>query len=104
MLARGGAMSPYSGLGSTHSALVNRLENGLIEDYELSRVHEYEISKNPLTRLWKRWFSGPKSVNKMALTLPKLPKVKKNTSITLKIVFLAVIYKIKISHKNTFLF
>lgn len=59
-------MSPYSGLGSTHAALVNRLENGLIEDYELNQVHEYEISKNPLTRLWRRWFSGPKSVRKMA--------------------------------------
>ena len=59
-------MSPYSGLGSTHTALLNRLENGLIEDYELSRVHEYEISKNPLTRLWRRWFSGPKSVRNMA--------------------------------------
>ncbi|MGB2478179.1 MAG: glycosyltransferase [Candidatus Poseidoniaceae archaeon] len=60
-------MSPYSGLGSTHAALVNRLENGLIEDYELNQVHEYEISKNPLARLWRRWFSGPKSVSKMAL-------------------------------------
>lgn len=59
-------MSPYSGLGSTHTALVNRLESGLIKDYELSQVHEYEISKNPLTRLWRRWFSGPKSVSKMA--------------------------------------
>ena len=58
-------MSPYSGLGSTHTALLNRLENGLIEDYELSRVHEYEISKNPLTRLWRRWFSGP-NLSKMA--------------------------------------
>ena len=66
LLARGGAMSPYSGLGSTHTALVKRLENGLIKDYELSQVHEYEISKNPLTRLWRRWFSGPKSVSKMA--------------------------------------
>lgn len=59
-------MSPYSGLGSTHTALVNRLETGLIKDYELNQIHEYEISKNPLTRLWRRWFSGPKSVRKMA--------------------------------------
>ena len=59
-------MSPYSGLGSTHTALVNRLETGLIKDYELSQIHEYEISKNPLTRLWRRWFSGPKSVRNMA--------------------------------------
>ena len=59
-------MSPFSGLGSTHIALVNRLQSGLIEDYELSKVHEYEISKNPFTRLWRRWFSGPKSVSRMA--------------------------------------
>ena len=66
LLARGGAMSPYSGLGSTHTALVNRLESGLVEGYELSDIHEYKISKNPLARLWKRWFSGPMSVSKLA--------------------------------------
>ena len=59
-------MSPYSGLGSTHTALVDRLENGLINEYELSLVHEYKVSKNPLTRLWRRWFSGPNSVSKLA--------------------------------------
>ena len=56
MLARGGAMSPYSGLGSTHNALMNRLDSGIISGYELGDVHEYQISKNPLKRLWKRWF------------------------------------------------
>ena len=60
-------MSPYSGLGSTHTALVNRLESGVIDGYELSKVHEYKISKNPFSRLWKRWFSGPKHVAKLAL-------------------------------------
>ena len=34
-IARGGALSPYSGLGSTHSALIQRLNSGLIEGYEL---------------------------------------------------------------------
>ena len=66
MLARGGAMSPYSGLGSTHLSLLNRIESGLIEGYELGDVHEYNISRNPFTRLWKRWFSGPSRVKKMA--------------------------------------
>lgn len=66
MLARGGAMSPYSGLGSTHSALMNRLDSGIISGYQLGDVHEYQISKNPLKRLWKRWFSGPSKVKKMA--------------------------------------
>ncbi len=59
-------MSPYSGLGSTHAALVKRLDSGLIDGYELIDVHEYKISKNPVTRLWKRWFGGPKSVKKLA--------------------------------------
>ena len=61
-------MSPYSGLGSTHTALVNRLESGLIDGYELNTVHEYEISKNPFTRIWRRWFSGPKSVTRLTST------------------------------------
>ena len=59
-------MSPYSGLGSTHDALMNRLDSGIISGYELGDVHEYQISKNPLKRLWKRWFSGPSKVKKMA--------------------------------------
>ena len=66
MLARGGAMSPYSGLGSTHISLLKRLESGIIEGYELGGVHEYKISKNPFIRLWKRWFSGPSRASKMA--------------------------------------
>ena len=66
MLARGGAMSPYSGLGSTHTALVNRLDSGIIEGYILANVHEYEISKNPFKRIWRRWFSGPKKLTKMS--------------------------------------
>ena len=44
-LARGGALSPYSGLGSTHSSLVQRLKSGLVEGYELVDVHEYQIKK-----------------------------------------------------------
>ena len=65
-LARGGALSPYSGLGSTHSALTDRLKSGLVEGYELGNVHEYEIKKNPFSRIWKRWFSGPSKVAKIS--------------------------------------
>ena len=65
MLARGGALSPYSGLGSTHSALAQRLQSGIVEEYELGLVHEYPLSKNPVKRLWRRWFSGPSTVGKM---------------------------------------
>ncbi len=63
MLARGGALSPLSGLGNTHHAAVDRLKSGIIEGYELGSVHEYKISKNPIRRLWKRWKSGPANVN-----------------------------------------
>ena len=65
-LARGGALSPYSGLGSTHSSLVQRLKSGLVEGYELVDVHEYEIKKNPISRIWKRWFSSPSKVEKLS--------------------------------------
>ena len=66
MLARGGAMSPYSGLGSTHSALLERLKSDTVEGYQLGSVHEYEMSKNPIKRLWRRWKSAPKKVSQWA--------------------------------------
>ena len=66
MLARGGALSPYSGLGSTHSALLDRLNLGIVEGYELGDVHEYDLSKNPFKRIWRRWKSGPNKVNLLA--------------------------------------
>ncbi|MBT3657176.1 MAG: glycosyltransferase [Euryarchaeota archaeon] len=66
MLARGGAMSPYSGLGSTHSALLERLKSGSVEGYQLGSVHEYDLSKNPIKRLWRRWKSAPKKVAQWA--------------------------------------
>ena len=55
-------MSPYSGLGSTHSALLERLKSGTVEGYQLGSVHEYDLSKNPIKRLWRRWKSAPKKV------------------------------------------
>ena len=66
MLARGGALSPYSGLGSTHTATVERLENSSVKGYSLNGVYEYKIRNNPLSKVWKRWFSAPKEVAKMA--------------------------------------
>ena len=64
-VARGGALSPHSGLGSAHSALVERLRSGLIEEYELASVHEYKLSNNPFKRLWRRWVGGPSRVQKL---------------------------------------
>jgi len=65
-VARGGALSPYSGLGSTHQALVENLKAGLVDGYSLGEVHEHSLVGGPLTRLWRRWFSGPKAVSNMA--------------------------------------
>lgn len=59
-------MSPYSGLGSTHSALLERLKSGSVEGYQLGSVHEYDLSKNPIKRLWRRWKSAPKKVAQWA--------------------------------------
>ncbi len=67
LLARGGALSPHSGLGGTHAALVERLRSGTITGYEVGDVHEYKISKNPVKRLWRRWKSGPSAVKLSSL-------------------------------------
>ena len=64
-LARGGKLSPFSGLGSTHKALEERLASGVVEGYEIADTFEYSITKNPFKRLWRRWFSGPSLVKKM---------------------------------------
>lgn len=65
-LARGGALLPHSGLGGTHSALVQRLKSGWIEGYELVNVHEHQIKKNPFFKIWTRWFSSPSKVAKLS--------------------------------------
>jgi glycosyltransferase involved in cell wall biosynthesis len=65
-LARGGALSPYSGLGGAHASLAQRLKSGLIEGYQLMNEHEYNITKNPFSRVWKRWFRGPSNVAKLS--------------------------------------
>ena len=68
MLARGGALSPYSGLGGTHTALVERLQSGLVEGYELGEVQEHNLSNNPIKRLWRRWVSGPSTARTKSST------------------------------------
>lgn len=58
-------MSPYSGLGSTHSALLERLDSGIVKGYNLGSTHEYDLSKNPVKRLWRRWRSAPNNVGRL---------------------------------------
>ena len=65
-VARGGVLSPYSGLGGVHAALVQRPSSGLVEGYVLTNEHEYPISKNPFSRLWRRWFRGPSRVRHLS--------------------------------------
>ena len=65
-LARGGVLSPYSGLGGAHASLVQRLRSGLIDGYELANEYEYNVTKNPFSRVWKRWFRGPSNVAKLS--------------------------------------
>ncbi len=66
LVARGGKLSPYSGLGSTHKALVDRLETGDVEGYILGEVHESPSGSGPIKRLWRRWISSPKTVSKLS--------------------------------------
>ncbi len=64
LLARGGALSPFSGLGGRHAALRASLESEMIEDYTLAGVHENPTSGGAIRRVWRRWFSGPSKVAK----------------------------------------
>ena len=66
LVARGGALSPFSGLGGSHSRFVNQLESGEITDYSLAEILEYPVAGNSLTRAYRRWSSHPKRVAKAA--------------------------------------
>ena len=65
LLARGGRLSPFSGLGSTHTALEQRLSDGVVEGYTHGETAQYPGDSGPVRRLWRRWFSHPKAVQKM---------------------------------------
>jgi glycosyltransferase involved in cell wall biosynthesis len=66
LVARGGKLSPFSGFGSTHDALIERLADSRVEGYKLGKVAEYDSQAGPLRRVWRRWFSHPKVVEEMA--------------------------------------
>jgi glycosyltransferase involved in cell wall biosynthesis len=38
----------------------------LIDGYELASEYEYNVTKNPFSRVWKRWFRGPSNVAKLS--------------------------------------
>ena len=66
MLARGGAISEFTGLGKTHEALKNSLEKNLIRNFELGSLYEYPANSFALSRLIKRWYTGPSKVTNMS--------------------------------------
>jgi glycosyltransferase involved in cell wall biosynthesis len=66
LVARGGALSPFSGLGGSHARFVNLLSSGDFEDYSLTDILEYPEAGNSLTRAYRRWSSHPKRVAKAA--------------------------------------
>ena len=64
LLVRGGSLGRNTGLGAAHHNLVDMLEAGKINGWELAGVCEYPLAKtsNPISRIWNRWFSHPKRV------------------------------------------
>lgn len=66
LLVRGGRLSPFSGLGSTHEALEQRLAAGIVEGYSHGKTAQYSSCAGSMKRLWRRWFSHPKTVQKLA--------------------------------------
>ncbi|DAC31291.1 MAG TPA: glycosyltransferase [Candidatus Poseidoniales archaeon] len=66
LLVRGGSLGRNTGLGAAHHNLVDLLENGKIEGWELAGVCEYplEKTKNPISRIWQRWSAHPRRIAK----------------------------------------
>ncbi len=67
MLVRGGVLGRNSGLGSAHHNLVDLLHGGQVSGWDIGVVGEYQLPPRatPISRLWKRWFSHPRTVKKM---------------------------------------
>jgi glycosyltransferase involved in cell wall biosynthesis len=66
MLVRGGILGRNSGLGSSHHNLVDLLSSSSVPGWDIDSVSEYELPlrASPFYRLWKRWFSHPKTVKR----------------------------------------
>ena len=66
LLVRGGALSSNTGIGGAHHNLATSLAEGEISGWSTSEVCEYPLRRrmNPLSRLYKRWFSHPRKVDK----------------------------------------
>lgn len=66
LLVRGGILGRNSGLGSAHHNLADLLSSGSVPGWVIEAISEYDLPPraSPFYRLWKRWFSHPKTVKK----------------------------------------
>lgn len=62
LLVRGGALTPYSGLGGAHRVLVEHHKAGRFPDVSMLSVLEYPEQTSALGRLRYRWSKHPKTV------------------------------------------
>jgi len=67
LLVRGGALGVNTGIGGAHHNLANSLTHGEIKGWGSISTCEYSIQKwmNPLSRVFKRWYSHPKRISKL---------------------------------------
>ena len=68
LLVRGGSLGRNSGLGAAHHNLMDMLNSGNIDDWEIVAECEYslKVTRNPFSRIWNRWFSHPRRVSRLA--------------------------------------
>ena len=62
VLVRGGALTPFSGLGGAHATLVEHHKDGRFPSLLLKEVMEYPVQSSAFARLRIRWSQHPKRV------------------------------------------
>ena len=62
VLVRGGALTPFSGLGGAHATLVEHHQDGRFPSLLLKEVMEYPVQSSAFARLRRRWSQHPKRV------------------------------------------
>ena len=64
LLVRGGALTPYSGLGGAHSALVEHHRAGRFPGLTVLSTLEYPEQSSAFARLRHRWSKHPRTVRR----------------------------------------
>ncbi len=77
LLVRGGALTPYSGLGGAFHDLRTALDDGRFDGWRSAGVEEYDLGQRPsgLARVLTRWFRHPKRVKKTVQRLHRKGEV-----------------------------